>query len=94
MPVILQADAVDVAGGAGAAGNDGLLLTSQRIKQARFTDIWPTDKGDFESFAGFGLLFGGNVLSDFAKDVGDTRVMFGGGANDRLDAEAQEFAIR
>ena len=91
LPLVAQADAIDIARGARHPSHNGLLLACQCVEEAGFAHIGPADQSNLEYIAWLGLAFLWDVLADLIQRITNTTVVLGTGADDALDAKAEEF---
>ena len=91
LPLVAQADAIDIARGACYSCHNGLLLACQCVEEAGFTDIGPADQRNLEHIARFGLALLWDVLADLIQCIANATVVLGTGADDTLDAKAEEL---
>ena len=89
--MVADLDAVDVAGGAGNVGDDGLLLARQGVKQVTFADVWPADQGDANDVVRRGVGGWRNEIGNVVEQLRDADVVIGRGFDDGFDAETLEF---
>ena len=89
--MVADLDAVDVAGGAGDVGDDGLLLACQGVEQVAFADVWPADEGNADDIVRRGGGGWRNELGDVIKQLRNADVVLGRGFDAGCDAAAFDF---